>query len=405
MNRQVSIVIVLSIAVIAAIVAAAGAVLFSRGAGEGDTLPNNRVAGDAAAQTTARAPWPIFRGNSAFQGIASGELPDELQLAWTFSTGGPVKSSAVVGDGVVYFGSDDYHVYAVDLASGTERWKFKTEGPVEAAPLLVGDTLYIGSSDGILYALDAATGAKRWTFETGDKIIGSANAHRAGGDAGNGPLRIIFGSYDFVLYCVDAATGEEVWQYETGDYINGAPAIERGRVVFGGCDMRLHIVSADTGEKLGEMDLGAQIAATVALDGDHAFIGHYGNAFECIDLNTQTNVWTTRDRQFPIFSSAAVLEDVVIFGTRGKRVICADRATGEHRWEFRTRGKVDSSPVVCGDKVVVGAEDGRLYLLDRATGQERWMYDVGKAITASPAVADGCIIIGSEDGNVYAFRG
>ncbi len=143
-----------------------------------DGDPADEAAGDATGEATDEATslpsWPVYRGNTFFQGIADDRLSDSLTLAWTFTTNEAVKSSAVIGHGRAYIGSDDKHVYAIDLATGDKVWAFATQGPVEAPPLIVNDRIYIGSSDGNFYALDAHSGSELWQYETGDKILGSA---------------------------------------------------------------------------------------------------------------------------------------------------------------------------------------------------------------------------------------
>jgi outer membrane protein assembly factor BamB len=82
-----------------------------------------------------------------------------------------------------------------------------------------------------------------------------------------------------------------------------------------------------------------------------------------------------------------------------------NRFTGEKRWIFSTRGKVDSSPVVLGgEDVVFGSEDGRLYRVSLAEGKEIQVIDVGQPLTGSPAVVQGWLVIGDEDGHVYGFK-
>ena len=102
--------------------------------------------------------WAMFRGGPALLGIAPGKLTDSLKLRWKFKTGDAVKSSAVMGGGRVFIGSNDGNVYAIDLVSGKKAWSFQTEDAVEAPPCLLNDTVFIGSSDSFLYALEAKTG-------------------------------------------------------------------------------------------------------------------------------------------------------------------------------------------------------------------------------------------------------
>jgi outer membrane protein assembly factor BamB len=354
----------------------------------------------AADAFTLQPSWPMFRGRQDLAGIASGNLPDSLELLWSFKTEGPVKSSAVIDGERVIFGSDDHSVYCLNSFTGEKLWTFKTADAVEGSPLILGDHVYIGSADAQLYKLDLATGALQWTYATGDKILGGVNWIRL---PTGGTEQVLVGSYDTKLHCVDASTGKVAWTVTTDNYVNGAPAVAGGKVLFGGCDGLLHVVSAADGKELAKIEAGAYIAGSVALKEKFAYLGHYGNEVICIDLEAKTIAWRYKELGFPFFSSPAVTDERVIIGGRDKRVHCLERTTGKQLWEFQTGGKVDSSPVVCGDKIAFGSEDGRLYVLSMENGKEVWSYEIGKPLTASPAVANGMIIIGSEDGAVYGF--
>ena len=353
-------------------------------------------------RAAARSEWRQFRGDAAQRGVAPGSLGDDFEVRWTYEAGGAIASSPVVADGLVYFGSDDQKVHAVELASGALRWSHTTEDIVEAPPVVHEGAVYVGSYDCFLYALDAGSGELRWRFETGDKIVGAAVPVRGP----EGTTRIVTGSYDTSLYGIDPETGARTWVYTTDNHVNGTPAIdEEGRIVFGGCDAVLHVVSAHTGEALGRLELGeaCHIAGSVALDGGRAYFGHYGNAFVCVDLDEETVVWELTDPDQAFFSSPAVTDDVVVFGGRDRELHCCDKRTGEELWSFRTRRKVDGSPVVCGDRVVFGGGDGWLYVLDLATGEPVWSWEIGRSILGSPAVVDGEILIGANDGRLYCF--
>ena len=121
------------------------------------------------------AAWPIYRGDPSLSGLASGTLPERMRLLWTFRTEDQIRSSPVAGRDTVYIGSYDGKVYALDLATGTERWNFDTGSGVEAPALLGEDPLYVGSLEGTLYALRAKNGKQRWSYATENRIMGSAN--------------------------------------------------------------------------------------------------------------------------------------------------------------------------------------------------------------------------------------
>src|SRR5438067_2278811 len=120
-------------------------------------------------QAATPASWPMFRGGPALLGIAPVTLPKDLALQWKFKTQGPVKSSAAIAGGRVFIGSDDGHLYALDLNSGVKRWNYKTGGAVESSPLFLNETVFFGSTDDSLYALEAASGKLLWKYPTGEK--------------------------------------------------------------------------------------------------------------------------------------------------------------------------------------------------------------------------------------------
>ncbi len=344
--------------------------------------------------------WPMFRGGQRLLGRASGALADSLVFFWKFKTNGEVRSSPVIEDGLVYVGSSDANVYAIDLRNGQQVWAYQTADAVEATPCVVGGSVFVGSSDNFLYALDAKDGSLKWKYETEGEILGATNwTHSSNSEQ----ILILVGSYDNKLYCVDSADGELVWMYETDSYINGSPAVGEGKTAFGGCDALIHVVSVADGGEVTQIDAGSYIAASAALLDGQVYVGNYDNAFIKADIAAGKIMWEYTEGDCPFFSSPAVGESVVVFGGRDNRVHCVNRDDGTVVWTFLTQGEVDSSPVICGDKVIVGSEDGRVYMIRLSDGTEVWSYEIGQAVMSSPAVANGLVVVGSDDGYVYAF--
>jgi len=346
--------------------------------------------------------WPIFRGNSALTGYIEQSISSKLKILWRFQTEDDIKSSPVIFENIVYVGSDDGNLYALQLNDGRELWRFKTDDAIEAPPLIIGGSIFLGALDGTFYCIDPANGKQKWQLETESQISGSATYVT---DPGKDLLKILVGSYDNHLYCINANSGNVIWKYETENYINGAAATDGNVTVFGGCDSKLHILDAGSGEKIGDVETGSYIAGSAALYDNHAYLGHYGNQVISIDIENKQIKWTYEadEKSRPFFSSPAVNDKYVIIGSRDDDVHCIDRKTGEPVWRFRTRDEVDSSPVICGNKVIAASMDGWLYLLDIHSGKQIWSFEIGGSITSCPAVSKGMIIIGSDDGNIYAF--
>lgn len=71
-------------------------------------------------------------------------------------------SSPAVTNGVVYAGSYDGNLYALDAKTGEKLWSYPAGGFVISSPAVANGVVYIASDVAILYALDARTGAKLW---------------------------------------------------------------------------------------------------------------------------------------------------------------------------------------------------------------------------------------------------
>jgi outer membrane protein assembly factor BamB len=342
--------------------------------------------------------WRLFRGNALQNGVVDTKLPDKLELLWKFPSPNPkfgsIEGSAAIVDGVVYVGSFDEFLYAIDLKTGKPKWSVKL-GPIKSSPCVKGGKVYVGDADGKFFCVDAANGKEIWRFVTGGEIAAGCSF------AGD---KILVGSHDETLYCLDDK-GAQVWTFKTQGPVNGSPAVIGNKTFVAGCDSLLHVVDIAKGEELFNVDLGGQAGATAAVRGDSVYVGTMNNQFMGIDLGTKQISWTfeAQKRKQPFYSSAAVTDDIVVVGNRDRKVYALDRKKGTSVWEWSTDGRVDSSPVIVGNRVFVGSLDKTLYVLDLKKGAKLQDFELDSGILASPAAAEGCIVIGSEKGTIYCF--
>lgn len=84
---------------------------------------------------------------------------------WRYDLEGLANCGALAGD-VLYWGSYDHHLYALDAHTGALLWRYKARGPVAnyGPPCVCGDWVFAPASDGYLYGLDARSGALRWKY-------------------------------------------------------------------------------------------------------------------------------------------------------------------------------------------------------------------------------------------------
>lgn len=343
--------------------------------------------------------WPMFRGGPALTGVARGDLPAAPAPKWTFEAGGGIESSPAIADGVVYVGSLDGALYALDLASGALRWKYAADDAVKSSPSVFDGVVYFGDEKGTLHAVDAATGKRRWAFRAEGAIVSSVNL------AGD---RLLFGSYDNHLYCL-TREGALVWKLETDGYVHATPAVAGRRgaaaAVVGGCDGFLRVVRIQDGAEIAKVPLGGYIAASPAVAGGRAYVGNFEGQVQAIDLDRAAVAWTFEDpdRKFPFYASPALRDGLLVAAGRDKQVHGLDAGTGKRRWVAAMRSKVDASPVLLGERVFVAVTTGELLALEARSGKVLWQFETGAAITASPAIAAGRLVVGNADGAVLCF--
>lgn len=273
-------------------------------------------------------------------------------------------SSPAVAAGVVYFGSGDGNVYALDAASGALRWKFHTGNVVHASPAIADGTLYVGSWDSYFYALDAATGRERWRFKTGeDPAINNQVGIQSSAVVADGV--VYFGCRDSHLYALDAVTGARRWAFPSGSsWVVSSPAVRDGRVYFATSDSGLvQALDARSGAAIFSLEFKRwPFFSSPTLAGDFLYIGSHQGKLLAIDLKAGNIAWTfvtdAAEKNGPALTKADGTPDYQAAASDSfydQMVIGLDR--------MLSVGAVLSTPVIDGDTLFFGSWDGQLYAI------------------------------------------
>ena len=161
-----------------------------------------------------------------------------LGLAWykDMGTNRAQESTPIIVDGIMYLTSSWSVVYAIDARTGETLWRYDPEVPGEHARKACCDVVnrgvavyegmvYVGSLDGRLIALNAESGAVVWEKDTIiDRsrfytITGAPRVAKGKVFIGNGGAE--FGVRGYVT-AYNAKTGEEEWRFFT---VPGDPSL------------------------------------------------------------------------------------------------------------------------------------------------------------------------------------
>jgi outer membrane protein assembly factor BamB len=360
-----------------------------------------------ACPLASRADWTVSRGDGASSGVASGSIPERLQVQWEYS---PEKSgfegTPIIAEGRVFVGDVEGTIHALDMNTGDLIWKKSTKHGFITAGAYRDGRLVLGDFDGKVYCLKTADGEIEWEQELAQQIAAGGNFF--GED-------ILLSTEGGVMYALNMKTGKPRWEYSTGDQLRSAPTIWKNFALLGGCDGRLHKIDLNTGTAVGDgLPLEGPTGSTPAVLGDTAIVPTQSGIVSAFDLVGGKQLWEFKDaeRSQEIRSSPAVMilnpegpktTGIAIVTTRNRRVLAIDTSTGTFVWETVLRKRSDASVLICDNRVWAVGTDGMVQALDLKTGEERWSKQLTGQIIASPAISHEKLYVATEKGSIVCF--
>ena len=363
---------------------------------------------------------------------------------WNHPADAGISTGPVVADGVVYVGSDDGKVHALDGAAGSVRWSFSV-GPSMRDGLGVRDgVVYALGSGGRTAALDAATGRTLWSRRTGATLGLVVTGHG-----------MYAATDDSDIVALDDATGKERWRFRPDRTVVErrlipygvpfAPVVAGGSVYVGGDHGTVYALNARSGarrwrfrpaEPRARMELtvangivyafsldgdvraldggtgavrwssrlGSRLLNRFVVAGDVVHLGDTDGVIHALDAATGKRLWrfraeTSEDAGLHLAAGRGLTYVVGADGT----LHALDTSSGATRWSTPVDGGAGAHPVVLGDTVYIGGQNGMLHALNARTGASRWSYATAGFTAFAPVVADGTVYVGDWNGNVYAL--
>ncbi len=178
--------------------------------------------------------WPMFHHDVMHTGYSTSQAPMTNYTLWSYNTYAPTFSSPAVVSGIVYVGSGNYRIQALNATTGALIWSYITGMMVPSSPAVVGGKVYAGSDDGNIYALESMTGALIWSRTIGANVYSSPAVD---------DNKVYVSSNDGNVYALDAASGELVWSHAAG-VLESSPAIANGMVYIGSRNYNVYALNA-----------------------------------------------------------------------------------------------------------------------------------------------------------------
>lgn len=315
-----------------------------------------------------------------------------IKPLWSFKCEDEIRGTPTISQGILYIGSYDNNLYALNAADGKFQWKYPTDGGVVSRPVVADGNIYFGSEDRRMHVVSVRSGKVVWTYYTSGPIRSSPRIAEG---------HIFIGSDDTNLHAVNLNTGRMVWRFETAGAIRSTPFVQDELVYVGSESGDLYAIDF-RGELRWRFHAKRAITSSAVGTEQVLFFTSVDSTLYALDPRNGWVLWRFRLGK-PSISTPCTAEDIVFAGASDGFIYAVEARTSKEVWRFRTEHQVNGSPVIYKDSLYCGSVDGNLYCLEYRTGRLRWKFGSEGAITGTPLVYDDIVYIGSTDHHIYAL--
>jgi len=366
-------------------------------------------------------PGPPVNKDLAAQRRASSARPGtEL---WSFETNDAVASILVTG-GVVYAGTLQRAVYALDALTGRLLWRHlmsvgKTYYLVEADGLVIASNGYNGVTatgyNGGVYALGNGTGKLQWLTATpiGVGLAAAGNTVYIGAAIKN--------AFTGGVTALNAGTGEVLWTYDNPSRVDvdGGIAVADGVVYANTSHGEIYALHGDNGNVLWQVANPAINFASGLLVADgvvyvcsrHGKQGNVTPILYALQARTGHQLWQRPLGTSPYTAAfdvgaglvfAGVTRDLVSVNPGASELLAVNAATGQQLWNVPVTGGIYSAVAGPSNVVYTSNSHGMLDAWQADTGNHLWSYHGVAAVYSGITLNGGVAYFGGADRRVYA---
>jgi len=351
----------------------------------------------ASQASAATGDWPQYgftaagRRENTQETILTRKTVPHLVQKWSAQIATGHSFAPAVANGIVYVGSGDQHLYALDAKTGAQVWNAATGGAIVSSPAVADGAVYVGTTDSHVYAFDAETGALRWATPVGGYEVTSPVTVAKG---------LVYAGTIGGAFAISTKTGIVKWS--TGPIIHvewAAPAVSDGIAYFGNAANELRAFDAGTGASLWSQYLqgyGSSVSAPATYKGS-VFISD-GMHLWAFDAKTGQMHWTSPEAYAP--DSGIAIADGHVYAMDVTGLLQTyDAATGALKWTNTGQFRDYAVPALANGVIYLGGSSGNASTLsayDTHTGKSLWQ-DQSTSGFGTPTISNGMLYIGNDN--------
>lgn len=243
----------------------------------------------------------------------------------------PQKPSSIISgpalsEGQLFLATSDGTVYALEADTLKEEWQSAIGDKIWATPIVYNGMIYIGSFDKKVYAINTSDGSVEWTFTgaTG-AFVSRATIHEG---------VVYIGSLDRYLYAIDSMTGAQLWKTDApaGNFFWASAVISGEAIYAPNLDGNVYVYNIRSGELITEISLGSSIVSDPVVVNGHPIVITDSGALYSIDPTTQEKT-KLQDLKQRVISPLATSDNIIYVNSQENETVWAIEAdTGGVLW-------------------------------------------------------------------------
>jgi outer membrane protein assembly factor BamB len=293
-------------------------------------------------------------------------------------------SGGTVADGILYVGSQQGRLVAVNLADDNRAFS----------------EVLIPVSQSGLFGCSASSGG------LGGCAGGAAAVPIYGTPVVSGNLTYIAG-YNGKVYAYSYSNNNLAtrWVYPREGNLSsivGGIAVAQGKVFFGCTDGKVYALDAEVGDYLWESAAtGDKIWGTPAVDGDTLYIGSFDKKLYALNIADGTIKWEYAT-EGSVISTPLIYQGIVIFGSFDRNLYALNAADGTLKWQHSGHNWFWTQPVIINNSLYVGCLDNFVYVLNLSSGAQLAELDLKNPLASTPVVVGNSVVFANKKGVVYS---
>ena len=350
---------------------------------------------DELDKVTGPMEWPA----AASEVRVSGQTPaaQDTGLLWELKTKGPIgwRGAPVTNRdvSVIYVGSADGKVYAVESVTGRPLWTFDTHAAIISSPVALPDRIVTASTDGTVYCLEPREGQLLWSQAVKAPCVCTPSVHQE---------TLLIGTMDGHITALDSKSGLMKWRYDAGAPVVANPHSYNDLAFTTVRDGTVHALSINSGRLKWKADVSTAIVTGPMASADAIYVGAQTGVFHALEAETGRTIWEYETDK-PIISRGVIVFTSVLFCSQDKWLYCCDKYDGRLMWKSAVRGRVMANLTLAGPTVCLVTREGWIQAFDHKTGEIKWQIGCMKRLESAPLVTPHMLLVGTVEGELMAF--